>query len=308
MALNKILRPGLVQMRVLKMEESLPFYRDILGLDVVTTLEDGRVCLKTYDEFDHHSVVLREADTAGVDFVAFKADSAETLEKVKEDTEAFGYPVTEIPAESDQPGFGKRYSFTICTGHRFDVYSEVELAADMPMVKNPDIWRREPRGMAAKRMDHFLLYGPGVAEAERFCKEVFGMYTPEICNSEDGARVATWLTSSNKPHDLAFVEYPDPGRIHHLGFELEDWSAVGHAADLMAVNDLKRDVGPTRHAITRGQTIYLWEPSGNRIELYAGGYTAYPDNPLRVWDFAELGKGLFYYEREMYSSFLKIVT
>ncbi|MDR1539751.1 MAG: catechol 2,3-dioxygenase, partial [Clostridiales bacterium] len=62
------------------------------------------------------------------------------------------------------------------------------------------------------------------------------------------------------------------------------------------------------HAITRGLSIYFWEPSGNRIEVYAGGYTAYPDNPQRVWDAAQLGRGLFYYSGELIPSFLEIIT
>jgi catechol 2,3-dioxygenase len=104
------------------------------------------------------------------------------------------------------------------------------------------------------------------------------------------------------------VEYPKPGKIHHVGFLLQDWNHVGQVADLIAINRLKKDIGPTRHAITRGQTIYFWEPSGNRIEVYAGGYTASPDNPQRVWDSDHLSRGLFYYEGEMIPSFLEIVT
>ena len=134
------------------------------------------------------------------------------------------------------------------------------------------------------------------------------MFVPEVCNTPDGKRLAAWVTSSNKPHDLAFVEYDKPGKMHHVGFLLQDWNDVGHAADIMAINHLKQDIGPTRHAITRGQTIYFWEPSGNRIEVYAGGYTAYPDNPQRVWDSEQLGRGLFYYEGEMIPSFLQIIT
>lgn len=308
MAINKTIRPGLIQIRVLDMDKTLDFYKRVLGLNEVCRTTDGRVCLKAYDEFDHHSVTLRLAEEAGVDLVAFKVDSPATLEELKAATEAFGYQVDEVAMNSDQPGFGKRYGFTLCTGHRFELYAEVQLASQIPMTRNPDIWAEEPRGMRAIRLDHFLLYGPNIAEAERYCKEVLGMYAPEVCNTEDGKRLAVWLTGNNKPHDLAFVEYDKPGKIHHIGFFLEDWHAIGNAADLMAINRLKRDVGPTRHAITRGQTIYFWEPSGNRIEVYAGGYAANPDNPQRVWDAAELGRGLFYYEGEMIPSFLQIVT
>lgn len=308
MALNQALRPGLVQMRVLDFDKTLDFYKNILGLTEVCRTTDGRVCLKGFDEFDHHSVTLRLANEAGVDLVAFKVDSPATLEKLKTDTEAFGYPVDEVAPNSDQPGFGKRYGFTISTGHRVELYAEVMLADQRPMTVNPDPWVDPPRGMKAQRMDHFLLYGPNIAEAERYFTQVLGMFAPEVCNTPDGNRLAVWLTSSNKPHDLAFVEYDKPGKIHHLGFYLQDWNDIGNAADWMAKYGLKRDVGPTRHAITRGQTIYFWEPSGNRIEVYAGGYTAYPDHPQRVWDTDHLGKGLFYYEGEMIPSFLQIVT
>ena len=308
MALNKTLRPGLIQVRVLNMEESLNFYVNVLGLNEVGRTSDGRVMLKGYDEFDHHSVVLREADEAGFEYVAFKVDSPETLENFKTATEAFGYPVDEVPANSDQPGFGKRYGFKLCTGHRIELYAEVELADQRPMVLNPDPWVEMPRGMRAQRFDHVLLYGPNIAEAERYFTEVLGMYAPEICNTPDGKRFATWLTSGNKAHDVALVEYDKPGKMHHFAFLLQDWNEIGNAADVMAKNGVKRDVGPTRHAITRGQTIYMWEPSGNRIETYCGGYTAYPDNPVRVWDVDEIGKGLFYYEGELIPSFLQIVT
>lgn len=308
MALNQTLRPGLIQLRVLDLDKTLDFYKDVLGLNEVCRTTDGRVCLKGFDEFDHHSVTLRLADTAGFDYAAFKVDSEATLERMKAAVEAFGYPVDVVEPNSNQPGFGKRYGFTISTGHRLEIYSDVMLAEQRPMTTNPDIWTEPPRGMRAQRLDHFLLYGPNIAEAERFCKEVFGMFAPEVCNTPDGKRLAVWLTSSNKPHDLAFVEYDKPGRIHHVGFYLQDWMDVGNAADWMAIHRLKRDVGPTRHAITRGQTIYFWEPSGNRIEVYAGGYTAYPDNPQRVWSADELGRGLFYYEGEMIPSFLQIVT
>jgi len=308
MALNQTLRPGLIQLRVLDLDKTLDFYKNILGLDEVARTADGRVCLKTFDEFDHHSVTLRKADEAGLDSVAFKVDSEETLERMVKETEAFGYPVTEVPANSDQPGFGRRFRFKICTGHIFELYATVDLAPKHPGLRNPDIWIEQPHGMGVIRLDHFLLYGPNIAEAERFCTQVLKMYVPEVCNLPDGNRLATWITGNNKPHDLAFVEYPKPGKIHHVGFLLQDWNHVGQVADLIAINRLKKDIGPTRHAITRGQTIYFWEPSGNRIEVYAGGYFASPDNPQRVWDADHLGRGLFYYEGEMIPSFLEIVT
>ena len=107
MAITKTIRPGLIQLRVTDLEASAKFYEEVLGLDVVGKTSDGRVMFKTYDEFDHHSVVLRAAPESGFDYVAFKVTDAETLEELKAATEAFGYPVD--IASDEQPGYGKRY-------------------------------------------------------------------------------------------------------------------------------------------------------------------------------------------------------
>ena len=309
MSLTKTLRPGLIQIRVLDLEESVKFYTNIIGLNEVGRTDDGRAMLKAYDEFDHHSVVLREADEAGLDYVAIKVQSPEILEELAKATEEFGYAVDEVPANTDQPGFGKRYGFKLCTGHRIELYAEVDQAEQIPMLRNPDPWGDEmPRGMQAQRFDHLLLYGPGAAEAQRYFYDVLGMYAPEVCKNADGELVATWLTGGMKAHDLAILEYPVPGKMHHFAFYLEDWNNIRLAADIIGKNRIKLDIGPTRHAITRGQTIYFFDPSGNRIETYAGGYAAYPDHPQRVWDFDEVGRGLFYYSGELIPSFLEVVS
>jgi catechol 2,3-dioxygenase len=42
--------------------------------------------------------------------------------------------------------------------------------------------------------------------------------------------------------------------------------------------------------------------------VFSGGYTYYPDVPTRTWDETQIGKGIFYYERQMNPAFLSVVT
>ena len=72
--------------------------------------------------------------------------------------------------------------------------------------------------------------------------------------------------------------------------------------------DMSVDIGPTRHGITRGQTIYFFDPSGNRNEVFSGGYDFYPDNPIRQWTADQAGKAIFYYERALNDRFMTVVT
>ncbi len=308
MAISGVLRPGFVQIRVLDMEESLIHYRDRIGLDVVSTGDDGRVYLKAYDEFDRHSIVLRESDEAGLDMMAFKVSDEACLSEYEEKLKADGYEVSAVDA-GEQPGVGRRVCFIAPTGHRFDLYCEMELSDNGPMTNNPDISQQDPRGMKAIRFDHCLLYGGDIDGTKKIFEDILGFTVSEVVVDDDsGMLIAIFLTCSNKAHDLALVRHEEDGKLHHVSFLVEDWTSLRDAADIMTRYDVSRDIGPTRHGITRGQTIYFFDPSGNRNEVFSGGYHFYPDNPLRVWKASSVGKAIFYYERELNDRFMTVVT
>ncbi len=306
MAMTGVLRPGFIQIRVLDLEQAVTHYVDRLGMIEVCRDDGNRVYLKAYDEFDHHSVVLREAATAGMDIFAFKVDSEASLTQFEKRVRNWGLATDEVEA-AEQIGIGRRVGFTIPSGHRIELYADIELAENHPGIHNPDIWTHEPHGMRVVRFDHGLLYGPNIEEVLRFFQEALDFSCAERVDLDDGL-LAIWLTVSTKAHDIAFVNHETPGKFHHAGFFLESWTDVGHAADIMVHHDINIDIGPTRHGVTRGQTIYFFDPSGNRNEVYAGGYMYYPDNPTRTWDQAEIGKGIFYYEGELNEAFLTVVT
>jgi len=181
------------------------------------------------------------------------------------------------------------------------------LSEDGPMTHNPEIWRNEPHGMRVTRFDHCNLHGPDIDGVVKFFTEVLDFSLTEAAQTPDGI-VAAFLSCSNKAHDIAFIRRAEPGKFHHAAFSLESWHEVGQAADLIARHDIPLDIGPTRHGITRGQTIYFFDPSGNRNEAFSGGFIYYPDNPKRVWTMDQIGKGVFYYQRELNERFMSVVT
>ena len=80
------------------------------------------------------------------------------LDQYKEATDAFGLENEWIAANTDQPGYGRRLKVKLPTGHIINLYATVELAADHPELRNPNIWQRAPHGMGALGFDHCLLY------------------------------------------------------------------------------------------------------------------------------------------------------
>jgi catechol 2,3-dioxygenase len=309
MAMTGVLRPGHAQIRVLDLEKSVKFYGSVLGLKEMGRDKSGRVYFKAWDERDHHSLILRRADKAGIDFFAFKVDSQTTLDRFDSALRTYGVKTERIPA-GELLETGERVRFEIASGHLIELYAEKKDVGNGMSYVNPEAWTSEAeRGIGPIRMDHALLYGPDIEKVQKLFTEVLGFYTVEHIVLEDGKTdLAIWLSTSIKAHDLALVRHPEPNKLHHVAFLLESWEKVLRAADLMSMNRVSIDIGPTRHGVTRGTTIYAFDPSGNRFETFCGGYQCYPDGKPIKWTWDEVGAGVFYHDRKLNEAFLGVVT
>lgn len=158
-------------------------------------------------------------------------------------------------------------------------------------------------------MDHCLIYGPDIDGNRKLFEQVLGFGLVERVLLEDGKTdLATWLSCSHKAHDIAMVRHAEPGKLHHVSFLLESWEQVLRAADIMSMHRVSIDIGPTRHGVTRGTTIYFFDPSGNRMETFCGGNHWYPDWKPTTWTWDEVGAGVFYHDRKLNERFLTVVT
>jgi catechol 2,3-dioxygenase len=309
MAMTGVLRPGHAQVRVLDLEKSITFYRDVLGLVETGRDKQGRVYFKCWDERDHHSYIIRQDDKAGIDFFAFKVLNKATLDQLESDLRAYGLATERMPA-GDLLETGERVRFELPSGHLIELYAEKTHVGNGLGQNNPGPWSADAeRGIAPVRLDHGLLYGPNIEAVRKIFMDVLGFFLVErVLTPEGDANAAIWLSCSHKVHDIAFAEYPEPGKLHHCSFLLDSWEKVQRAGDIMSMNEVSVDIGPTRHGITRGSTIYAWDPSGNRFETFMGGYQPYPDYETITWTFDHFGQGLDYPQRKLHETFLTVVT
>ncbi len=83
---------GHVEVRTPKLEESLLFFKNVLGLE--ETERDGRtVYLRAWGDWEHHTLVLTEAERPGVEHVAYRVAAPDDVEAYARRVEASGYPV-----------------------------------------------------------------------------------------------------------------------------------------------------------------------------------------------------------------------
>jgi catechol 2,3-dioxygenase len=250
MAMTGVLRPGHISLRVLDLEEGINFYKNTLGLVETGRDGQGRVYFKAWDEREHNSVLIREAESAGVDFFAFKVADKATLDKLDADLQAFGLKTERIPA-GEMLETGERVRFEVPSGHLIELYAEKTDIGNGQSYVNPDPWIPDAeRGIAPSRMDHCLLYGPDIEKVQEIFEKVLGFYLVEHVVMEDGKTdLAIWLSCSTKAHDIAMVRHPEPGKLHHVSLQArqlgEGAARGGHHVDAPRVDRHRPD--PPRH-------------------------------------------------------------
>lgn len=298
-----ILRLGHVEVRVPDLELCAAYYTEVLGLREVAR-EGDHVYLKGWDEHDHHSVVLTYAPRYGLEHMGWKVEELDDLDRFETAVEKYGCIVERL-APGDEPAMGPGIRFETPSGHQMELFHGMEKVGNGLPKFNPPPVPLDVVGIAPPRIDHLLLTCEDVGDAGRFYQDALGFRLTEQVITGEGHQLAVFLERTHTPHDMALVTGTNGG-LHHFAFWLDNFSDLARAADILRINGVEIDIGPTRHGITRGHTIYFFDPVGNRNEVFTGGYWVDPDFEPITWTEDQLGKAIFYYEGKLNPSFMTV--
>ncbi|MCL2782512.1 MAG: VOC family protein [Propionibacteriaceae bacterium] len=304
-----VLRLGYAHIRVTDLAAARRHYVQTMGL--IPVLEQGnRLYLKGWDEWDHHSLVLEEGGV-GVSKVGFKVAFPDDIDDIEKKARTFGVTTVRM-SQGDNPEVSDGLRITLPSNHIVEVYHAQTIVGTEVGDVNPYFFPRNLAGMGTPRIDHALLGCDNVNLSERFFIDAMGMYAterlvPDLDRTD--CSLATWLSVGNRGHDIALIQGEGyDAKLHHVAFELTDWSDILHAGQIMAMDDVAIDMGPTAHNITRGKTIYYWDPSGNRNEVFADGYVAQRDRPTIIWTADQVGRGINGLTRTLGETFTTVLT
>jgi catechol 2,3-dioxygenase-like lactoylglutathione lyase family enzyme len=89
-----------------------------------------------------------------------------------------------------------------------------------------------------------------------------------------GFRVSDWrqnnfafLRCGVDHHTVNFVK-DEQQRLHHIAFEVRDWSEIHKSCDFLGKHDIHLVWGPGRHNIGHNIAIYHMNPDRVRVEFY----------------------------------------
>lgn len=273
-----ILRCAYGELVVRDLEASVHFYRDLLGL-VLTERGAGTAYLRGWEERGHHSLILRQGPTAGIRRLGFRVRGEDDLRTLE--TELGGRGLTAERSDGDLAGMGTALRVTDPFGFPLEFFAAMQ-QQDEVLLQRFDLHRGAP----ILRLDHFNLHVPDVEAALGFWQEL-GFVCTEYISTDDPHReqvTGAWLRRKPTVHDVALTAGRGP-RLHHLGLYVGEAAGVLRACDQLAAAGLPSVIerGPGRHGVSNAFFVYLRDPDGHRIELYACDYyTGDPDHrPLR---------------------------
>lgn len=270
-----------------KIERSLAFYKDVVGLE-----ESGRtgdsIFLRGWGEWSHHSLKLTEAPEPGLGHIGWRAWSPADLTTAVSRLEALGAGEGWL---EESVGHGRAYRFRSPGGHLHEVFWENEMyrapaGMESPFPDRPQ--RYVPRGIAPRQIDHVtVMTSDPIRDAEWFRDTLGSTFTEYTMLAEDSDLVVFAMSTNNeKSHDFGMIldGSGTPGRLHHFAWWVDSRDELLRAADILLNADVPIEFGPGRHGMGEQDYLYVREPGGARVEINTGGYRLYvPDWETKRW-------------------------
>lgn len=269
-----ILRASHAALTVTDLSRSRAFYEEILGLHVEHA-NNSAVYLRAYEEQQHHSIILYQADTPKCARLGFRVGNDEDLDKA-----AYYFHNEDITHEFiETPYQGRTLAVTDPFGFKLQFYAN--------MGRRPDLLRRYDlyKGCHPQRLDHFNVFTAELQATLEFYAEIGFRLTEYAEEDGDNGRIAAaWLHRKGSVHDLALTNGKGP-RLHHVAYRVPSPMNILHLCDVMAASGYVGNIerGPGRHGISNAFFLYIRDPDGHRIELYCSDYHTgdYDHEPLR---------------------------
>lgn len=267
-------------------EESLRFYRDVLGLE-----ESGRsgnsVYLRAWGEWSHHSLQITEGPEPAMGHAAWRAGSPADLDAAVARLERAGAGDGWRDAGV---GHGPAFRYHGPGGHVHEIFWENEAYVPPPGMESPFPDRPQryvPRGVAPRQIDHVTVATADPLGDAGFYRDTLEYTFTEYTTLDDAdVPIFAMVTTNEKSHDLGLVIDASParGRIHHFAWWVDSRDELVRAADVFLNADVAIEFGPGRHGMGEQDYLYVREPSGMRVEINTGGYRLYvPDWETKRW-------------------------
>jgi len=229
------------------LEAQIDHYTRVMGLVLVDREKDAAY-LST--GADHHTVVLRGSSTAACRALGFQLPSGTDLNAYAKQIDAHGIKTRRL--SDSQPNIADVLEFEDTKGTRMEVFVDAV----------PSGVGFQPTGISPNKLGHVAFKVADVKAAVNFYCDVLGFKVSDWMSD-----FFAFLRCGPDHHSINLVA-GETVKMHHIAFELRDWTHIRDSNDLLAQDRIPLIWGPLRHGIGHSISTYHRNPDGQIIELF----------------------------------------
>ena len=264
---------GYVALNVTDLGRSVPFYRDMVGLQLNEQVEGGPAFFSC--SADHHNIVLHQGSEPGLKRVGFEMQDDTELAKAFEHVEKLGLNPRELsPQEAREARQQQTFRFREPnTGLELEFYGS--------MVEHGENYK--PTVTKIARLGHVVV---SVADwqptVEFFTKELNFKVSDYVYGFI--AFMRCWPNPYHHSLGIGNAKAFDPNcernGLNHVNFMVTDLDDVGRGMVRVKKADIPIVFGPGRHPPSGSVFLYYLDPDGMTLE-YSYGMEEFPERAPR---------------------------
>lgn len=248
MILLKVFRLGYVDFVTKDLEKLSEYYSEIIGFS--KTFESHESAYFS-SSTDHHNIALHASHFTGIQRIGLQLHADISVQDAAKWLNNEGINTT-VKTEA-RPGVPELAEFTDQDGYIIQLFSSMEVAASG--------FKRN--SIAPNKVGHLSLRVKDAKRSVEFYK-LLGFTNTDWIETFFG-----FMTCNSDHHVLNFCTSPEKaGEMHHLAFELRDYSHLADSLDFLGKHEIPILWGPSRHGAGHNIATYHHDPDGNVIELF----------------------------------------
>lgn len=250
----QVAKLGHSSLQVRDVAAAIEYYRDVIGLTL--TQRDGDQSAQLSTGLDYGSILLQKGDQDSILYNAFQVDQDYDLAGVAKDLKNNG---VESSLRTDaHPVIPELLQFSDVSGNTIQLY-----ASSQGVPAEAD---RASGGVKPHKLGHVCLLTDDVPTLVGFYSDVLGFRWSDWMGD-----FFAFVRCGSDHHTMNFMRGKtagDMGRMHHIAFELKDFSHVARACDTLAAAGIPLLWGPGRHGPGHNIFTYHRAPDGSIVELF----------------------------------------
>lgn len=258
----RVRRLGHATLATPDLEKQVDYWTNVIGLRLV---DRGKDHAHLATKLGQDAITLERRTASQLTRMSFQLGPDSDLDELAATLQKAG---TSVEKRNDiTPGVGKAIAFRDPAQVLIEVFAESRF-------HNQD---KSDTGIGPLKFGHVAHRVQDVQKHAAFYADILGFRMSDWIGDH-----FVFMRCGVDHHTVNFVRYDQPA-LHHIAFEVKDWSELQRGCEILTKNGIQLVWGPLRHVVGHNVAAYHRNADGVRVELFCE-MDMMKDEELGYWE------------------------